>query len=333
MNTCVARITAVVLLSLVALPPARTQQSERTPLGTALEGFAYPYPVHYISLLVQNEHVRMAYMDVRPARANGKTVLLLHGKNFFGAYWERTIRFLSENGFRVVVPDQIGFGKSSKPAIDYSFHLLARTTAMLLDSLGVSRTAVVGHSMGGMLAARFTLMYPDIATHLVLENPIGLEDYRINVPYATVEEAFRGEMRATEEGIRTYHQTYYVAWKPEYDVYVQVHYRWTLSPEFPRLAWVSALTGDMIYTQPVVYEFPNIRVPALVVIGQKDRTTIGRDRVSGEVLATLGRYPELGKQTAAAIPNARLVELDNVGHIPHLEAPERFHAALLAFLR
>jgi pimeloyl-ACP methyl ester carboxylesterase len=51
------------------------------------------------------------------------------------------------------------------------------------------------------------------------------------------------------------------------------------------------------------------------------------------VLATLGRYPELGRRAKQAIPGASLVELDGVGHIPHLEAPERFHAALLAFLK
>lgn len=325
-------LLALLVVLLCSIAPGQAQQPVPEPLGLALENFSYPYPVRYLSLAVQNEQVRMAYMDVQPARANGKTVLLLHGKNFFGAYWEQTIRFLSEHGFRVVVPDQIGFGKSSKPAIDYSFHLLARTTKTLLDSLGISRTTVVGHSMGGMLATRFALMYPNVATHLVLENPIGLEDYRISVPYVTVEEAFRGEMKATEQSIRNYHRTYYPVWKPEYDIYVQTHYRWTLGAEYPRLAWVAALTSDMIYTQPVVYEFPYVRVPALVVIGQQDRTTIGRDRVSADILATLGRYPELGKKTAAAIPNAQLVELEQVGHIPHLEATEQFNTALLGFL-
>lgn len=303
------------------------------PLGIAMENWQYPYPVQFLSLNIQGQDVRMAYMDVKPTSSpNGRTVVLLHGKNFFGAYWEQTIRLLASNGFRVVVPDQIGFGKSSKPDIHYSFHLLARNTRILLDTLGIDNVAVVGHSMGGMLATRFALMYPETTTHLVLENPIGLEDYRIKVPYVTVEETYRQELTKTEDAIRQYHKTYYAEWKPEYETYVQAQYRWTLGGEAPRLALSAALTYDMIYTQPVVYEFSQIRVPTLLVIGQADRTTIGRGSVSKEVLETLGNYPELGKKTAKAITGSTLTEVANAGHIPHLETPTRFHDALLKFL-
>lgn len=88
----------------------------------------------------------------------------------------------------------------------------------------------------------------------------------------------------------------------------------------------------MIYTQPVVQDLPRLAVPTLLVIGQADRTTLGRGALKPEVLATLGRYPELGRRAQAAIPGAKLVETPGVGHIPHLEAPAPFHAALLDFL-
>ncbi|MFW6061793.1 MAG: alpha/beta fold hydrolase [Planctomycetota bacterium] len=143
---------------------------------------------------------------------------------------------------------------------------------------------------------------------------------------------YRNVLNTTEERIRSYQKTYYVDWKPAYDEYVQVHYRWTLSGEYPRLAWASALTAQMIYHQPVVHEFPRLQVPALLVIGQEDRTTLGRGRVDEETLAELGQYPELGKRTAEAIPDAKLVELEGVGHIPHLAATEKWHQALLEFL-
>src|SRR5215218_5714811 len=94
-------------------------------LGLELQNFDYPFPVHYLPLTLQKQNLRMAYMDVKPSRPNGKTVLLLHGKNFNGAYWDSTAMVLSQNGFRVIMPDQIGFGKSSKPEhFQYSFHLL-----------------------------------------------------------------------------------------------------------------------------------------------------------------------------------------------------------------
>lgn len=316
------------LLPVFAADPPTTQ-----PLGIAMENYDYPHPVSFLPLVVERRDARLAYMDVQPTgQANGGAVVLFHGKNFFGAYWEPTIDALREAGYRVVVPDQIGFGKSSKPDIPYSFHAMARHTAELLDHLGVEKVAIVGHSMGGMVASRFALMYPDRVTHLVLENPIGLEDYREKVPYATTEQIYEAELAQTEEGIRNYHKSYYVQWKPDYETYIQVHYRWTLGGEYPRLARASALTAQMIYEQPVVHEFPQIRVPTLLVIGQEDRTAVGKNRARPEDRELLGQYPRLGRAAAEAIPNATLIPLENVGHTPHFEAPDRFHEALLQFL-
>jgi pimeloyl-ACP methyl ester carboxylesterase len=324
------------LLVLAVLGAAAASAQERPPeqpLGIAMEGYAYPFPVQFLPLTLEGQEVRMAYMDVKPpGKANGRTVVLLHGKNFFGAYWRATIQALTGAGYRVVVPDQLGFGKSSKPALAYSFHTLAAATKGLLDTLGVKQVAVVGHSMGGMLATRFARMFPEATTHLVLENPIGLEDYRRFVPWQSTEALYQEQLKATEEGIRKYHRTYYVAWKPEYEEYVRVPVRQMQSGEYPRLAWVAAATQQMIYEQPVVYEFPLVERPTLLVIGQEDRTVVGKAKVPSELLPKVGQYPELGAQAAAAFPQATLVPLPGVGHIPHFEAPGEFHAALVGFL-
>ncbi len=321
------------LIWIFSLPFTAVAQ-ETVPLSISMENYDYPYPVKLFPLTIESQDLRMAYMDIPPeGPPNGVTVLLLHGKNFFGAYWKNTIRILSRNGFRVIVPDQIGFGKSSKPNIHYSFHLLALNTKKVLDILGIKDIAVVGHSMGGMLATRFALMYPEAVTHLILENPIGLEDYRIYVPYTPIEEAYRNELNATEEGIRNYHKSYYVKWESSYEEYVQVFLRWRASGEYPRLAMSSALTSAMIYEQPVCYEFPYIKSKTLLVIGQSDRTVAGKAKVKKEQLSLVGQYPELGRRTAKLIANSSLIELPDVGHIPHLEAPELFHKALLKFLK
>ena len=308
-----------------------------TPLGIALEEYPYPYPVRYLPLQTEGEPVRMAYMDV-PARARiaGRTpVVLLHGKNFYGAYWENTIRALTNAGHRVIVPDQIGFGKSSKPDIPYSFDFLAANTVRLLDVLGVPRAAVVGHSMGGMLAVRLARNFPQRVSHLVLENPIGLEDYRFKVPPQSTARAYEGELANTDTAkIRAFLRRYFVTWQPEkYERFVEVRSRLALSGEYPRWARSSALTYQMIYQQPVRHEFALLRLPTLLVIGQEDRTAIGRDLVDAETAKTLGQYPLLGRAAARDIPGSRLVELPSVGHIPHLEATERFHESLLSFLR
>ena len=304
------------------------------PLGIGMEGYPYPFPVKQLAVQLEGQDLRMAYMDIAPtAVANGRTALLLHGKNFFGAYWEGPARALADAGFRVVIPDQLGFGKSSKPALHYTFELLASNTKRLLDELGISRVDVVGHSMGGMVAVRFALMYPQLTAHLVLENPIGLEDYRAKVPYQLVEVNYKNTLGQTEESLRKFIGSYLASWSDAYEPYVQVPYRWSLSAEYPRYAMASALTYDMIYTQPVVHDLPRLRAPTLLVIGQQDHTVVGRQLVSKEVLATLGDWPALGKKAAAAIPGARLIEVAEAGHVSHLEAPKRFVDALLGFLR
>src|SRR5581483_542358 len=173
------------LLLVWSLAPIRAADREITsgePYGIGLEGFRYPYPVHLLTLVNDGEPLRMAYMDVAPAQANGRVVVLLHGRNFPSSYWAPVIKTLTDAGYRVVVPDQIGFGKSSKPSGELHFDNLARNTITLLDHLQIAKADIVAHSMGGMLAVRIARAYPDRVAHLVLTAPIGLEDYRLYVP-------------------------------------------------------------------------------------------------------------------------------------------------------
>ena len=291
------------------------------------------YPVQFFPVRIEGQDLRMAYRDAKPTAApNRKTVVLLHGKNFSGYYWERVIRVLASHGFRVVAPDQIGFGASSRPDIHYSFHRMAASTKALLDHLGIERVLVVGHSMGGMLAARFTLMYPGSVEKLVLEDPIGLEDYRTFVPYASVEELYESERNATYQSFLNYQKGYYTSWKPEYEQYVQDQ-AWVLGTgDYPRDAFSAALTSEMIYEQPVCYELSRIKAPTLLIIGQEDRTVPGKGRLSPEAKAVAGDYPRLGAKTHEQIQGSKLVEIPNCGHIPHIERPEAFDDTLLKFL-
>ncbi|WP_343304888.1 alpha/beta hydrolase [Chitinophaga niabensis] len=300
-----------------------------------LSTYIYPYPVHFFYLSSQGQRLKMAYMDVKPSKANGRTVVLLHGKNFCGAYWDSTAAALTQKGFRVIVPDQVGFGKSSKPAsLQYSFQLLAQNTKALLDSLKITKVAVLGHSMGGMLAVRFTLMYPDITEKLILENPIGLEDWKTAVPYQSIDQWYKGELAQNYEKIKKYQLDNYYAgqWTPAYDKWARLLAGWTVHPDYPKVAWNAALTYDMIFTQPVYYEFEQIKVPSLLIIGQRDRTALGKANAPAAVKDTLGNYPVLGRRAAGRIPSAKLVELEGIGHLPHIESFGQFRKALLEFL-
>ncbi|RPD48100.1 alpha/beta fold hydrolase [Paracnuella aquatica] len=292
----------------------------------------YPHPVRFVSLTIEGQPVKMAYMDVAPAAPNGKTVLLLHGKNFNGYYWKEVIPFLQQAGFRVVVPDQVGWGRSDKPNIHYSFHLLAHNTRQLLDTLGVQQAIVLGQSMGGMLATRFALMYPQRVARLIYENPIGLEDYKTFVPYQPVDAQYTAELKATMASLRQYQQSYYPQWKPEYEQYVTAQYDALQQPDFKQATWASALTYQMIYEQPVVYEFKNIGVPTLIIIGQEDRTVVGKGLLEKAVAAQHGNYPQLGRWLQGQIKGSELAELRGVGHIPHIQSPEDFKKAVLQFI-
>lgn len=328
-------------------PPAQSAPAAGAPSPTGsppagdprfdaeLSAYPYPFPVQFLELASQQERVRMAYMDVAPAQPNGHTVVLLHGKNFPASTWEPTIRFLTARGYRVIVPDQIGFGKSSKPAhYQYSFQQLASNTKAVLDRAEVAKVSIVGHSMGGMLATRFSLMFPGRVEKLVLVNPIGLEDWKTVVPYRSIDQWYEQEKKATPESVREYQRNSYYGgtWKPEYEPLIETSIGVLHHPDYPKIAWASALIYDMIFTQPVVYEFPNLKVPTLLIIGQRDRTALGKAGIPKEVAATLGDYPALGKRTAAAIPGATLVEIPGVGHLPQVEAFEAYSQALAQFL-
>lgn len=331
----ISRIVFILFALLIAFS-GHAQPEGLKVLGLNLENYKYPFDVHYITVNSQGETYKMAYMDVQPEHPIGKSIMLLHGKNFNGAYWGQTAKRLSEEGFRVVIPDQIGFGKSSKPVhYQYTFQQLATNTKAILDTLGIEKTSVLGHSMGGMVATRFVLMFPERVDKFILENPIGLEDWKLKVPYKSIEWWYERELQKTYASIRKYEsESYYDNhWKPEYDEWVNLLAGWTLNIDYPRIAWNAALTYDMIFTQPVCYEFKNIKAPTLLIIGQRDRTALGKPLVSPEVRKTMGNYPELGRKTHEEIKNSQLVELDNVGHLPHVEAFERFIEPLVKFLK
>jgi pimeloyl-ACP methyl ester carboxylesterase len=311
---------------------------KETTYGPELQGFQYPYPVKRFTFQSQGHSLQMGYMDV-PAKGapNGRNIVLMHGKNFCGATWEGSIKALSEAGYRVVVPDQIGFCTSSKPnGYQYSFQQLGLNTHQLLQQLGIEKATIMGHSTGGMLATRFALQYPVNTEQLVLVNSIGLEDWKaLGVPYRTVDQWEQAERNLTYAGVRNYQQrVYYVnRWEPAYDHWVDMLVGLHNGPGREEVARNSALIYDMIFTQPVYYEFKNVQVPTLILNGTSDTTAINSDLASPEVRARIGNYQVLGKQVAELIPHATLVEFPGLGHSPQIEQPERFHEALLHGLK
>ena len=173
------------------LPPVPTP-TDIEPGSITCDECPYPYPSKYLDISVYSQDVRISYMDVAPTGTpNGHTVMLLHGNNFGGFYFKAIIDGLTAVGFRVIVPDQIGYGKSSKPLVPYNFNSQARNTWLILQAEQIDKVMAVGHSMGGMLATRFTTQYPDSVERLVVYNPIGLSDGRYNLSLIHISEPTR----------------------------------------------------------------------------------------------------------------------------------------------
>ncbi len=326
---------AVPIAALLLLAAAANPASAEEPFGIGLEGFAYPYPVHMFVIQAGGERLNMAYMDVQPAGVpNGRTALLLHGRNFPGSYWQATIKALIANGYRVVAPDQIGFGKSSKPPFDLHFDMLARNSADLLDALKIEKVDVVAHSMGGMLTTRFARSYPDRVERMVLAGPIGLEDYRRYVPPVPNGRLIAQDEAVTPDSYRQWlMQAYEVTLPPEaLDPYVEARTRIAGSADYPRWLTAFANSYQMIWREPVADEIPLLTQPVLFVMGENDHVAPGRSFAPEALRAKMGQNVRLAKELAAKMPKARVEVFEGAGHLIHIEAAQRFNEVVLNFL-
>ena len=267
------------LLGMLLLAPVRSSALQAPggvkPGSINCEDVAYPFPTSLLPIKLYGQELRMSYMDVPPlGQPNGHTVVLLHGNNFAGFYWGGPIEAIREEGFRVVVPDQIGYGRSSKPIMPYNFADMARNTRLLLQSLKIDKVTVIGHSMGGMLATRFATQYPAMVERLVLYNPIGLADARFDRPLESADDAYKRNLASTYETVKAALMRYVsqkpAAWTPQFEAYARIRYAWTLSSDWPRLAMVQTLLAQVIYLDPVVHDWTHIKAPTLVFGGAED---------------------------------------------------------------
>ena len=299
-------------------PPASPPASWG-PLSINLEEIVYPYPVSFMNLKLYGQDVRIAYMDVPPVSTpNGQTVVLLHGGSYYGWYWKSQIEALTRAGFRVVVEDRLGWGKSSKPILPYSISLHASHAASLLDHLKIEEAAIVGHSIGGQMATRFAFLYPKRTTHLVMINPIGLTDNRAGRgfrPFDGEVDAQPDLQKAYEADVRT-EMSRYVVWKPEYLEHLRIRHGVRLSAEWPRLAYVRELGGNLRSMDSTVNDWPQIQTKTMVMGGVEDYPAFADD----------------ARRAVTILPNAKAMLIPRAGHNPHEETPDIVNAELIRFL-
>ena len=240
------------------------------------------------------------------------------GGSYYGWYWKSQIEALTNAGYRVVVKDRLGWGKSSKPILPYSMSLHASNTARLMDHLGIAEAAIVGHSIGGQMATRFAFLYPEKTTHLVTINQIGLTDRRPGRGFNPFDGAIDADpdlQAAYEADVRTDTRRY-VEWKPELLEHLRIRHGQRLSGDWPRLAYVRRLGGNLRSMDTVVNDWPHIKAKTLILGGEIDGP----------------EFPGNARRAAEIFPNGEVFLIPNVGHNPHEEVPDIVNAELIRFL-
>ena len=266
-------------------------------------------PTFYSSLELPTGKVR--YFD----RGEGEAIVLLHG--FGGAIesWEQTVDALPKDR-RILAMDARGFGLSTRAEGDYSLKALANDVNFAMESLGIEKASIVGHSWGSAVALVLALEHPERVERLVLVDGLA---YEKQVPWS-IKAARRSGLGELIVG------TFYTAQldarlekgffdpsRLSYDEVASVRYK--LEAPGSRAAALAISRGvDLEAWQP---RYSEIEVPTMIVWGKQDR-----------VLS-----PWWAGRLATDLTQARVETLDRCGHFPMIEAPRRFAALLEDFIQ
>lgn len=240
---------------------------------------------------------------------SGPVVVLLHGLGSRKDDWLPVLEPLAQK-YRLLVPDQIGFGKSDKPLLDYSVQTYVDFLNEFLRQMKVEKASLVGESLGGWIAALYAVEFSGGAhlvtlEKLVLVDAAGLkQDRQIPDLNPSSLQAMRDVMEAV------FYDTSWVnedALRKIFTDKLSVHDGYTVR---------SLLSNPTIATERLDDRIGTIKTPTLVAWGKQDK------------LLPLA----LGERYAAGIPGAKLVSFDKCGHVPPIEKTEEFVTAVMAFL-
>ncbi len=241
---------------------------------------------------------------------SGPTIILLHGLGGSWQNWAFNIAPLSAK-YRVIAVDQIGFGKSDKPMINYRIATYVEFLDQLYKQLKIERASLVGNSMGGWIAASYTAAHPEKVDRLVLEDAAGYAppanfDYRV---LYNLNPSTRDTMKAVAKLV-FYNQALFGT---EAAIDQAMTARITAGDGYT----IKALTESIIRGEDFVdAQVKTIKQPTLIVWGKQDGLTPVSD----------------AERFKRDIPNSTLLVIDHCGHVPNVEKAAEFNAAVLRFL-
>jgi pimeloyl-ACP methyl ester carboxylesterase len=163
---------------------------------------------------------------------------------------------------------------------------------------------------------------------LALENPIGLEDYRGAVPPQPIEALINTEMAQTPASLHVGHLRRLATSRGTRRYF----FACAVKPRVSALSAGVRAHVPMIFAEPIRHEYPLLKMPVLLIIGQSARSVFFRRYASANAIKPLGDWPALGRQAIRDLPDGKLVEIVDAGHVSHIEKPEEFETALTAFL-
>jgi pimeloyl-ACP methyl ester carboxylesterase len=239
----------------------------------------------------------------------GPTLILLHGLGGSSQAWQLNIGPLATK-FHVIAPDQIGFGKSDKPFVNYRIRTYVDFLDQFCKQLKIERASLVGNSMGGWIAAAFTIAFPDRVDRLVLEDAAGYtppKDFDLLTLYSL--------NPTTREGMKILAAKVFFnkAFSSDAAVDQALAFRLAAGDGYTINSIVESIIRGEDFLDGTV---KTIKRPTLIVWGREDGLTPLAD----------------GERFNRDIVGSKLVLIDQCGHVPNFEKPSEFNAVVIKFL-
>ncbi len=255
-----------------------------------------------------------------------QTLVLIHGLGSNAGFWRYVIPELSKK-YRVIAIDLPGYGKSEKDYYSYKMSFFADQVKRVVDYLNIHKFIFVGHSMGGQTGIMYALKYPETLEKLILVSPAGFEKFNEGESdwmksVMTVSEV----VNTNEEGIRKNLSANFYSWRDKWEWMVEERTRMTKDKNFDKYAYAVVRSVYGMLDEPTYNKLDKISVPTLVVYGRYDGL------IPNPYLHP-GFPSDVYWEGAKQIPDCKLVQIDNCGHMVQIEKPEKLVNAIEEFVK